>query len=669
MAASGAAERAKRLRAQLEDANYRYYVLDAPTISDAEYDRLFRELQELEARHPELATPDSPTQRIGAAPVAAFGTVRHRVPMLSINNAFDAAEVEAFDRRVREALDAGEVEYACEPKFDGLAISLAYERGAFVQGATRGDGYAGEDVTANLRTVGGIPLRLRDGRPPRLLEVRGEVLMYRRDFEALNARQRAQDEKEFANPRNAAAGSLRQLDSRITASRPLRFFAFGIGESQALKVPATQSALLDRLAALGLPVCPEGAVVKGAAGLLEYYRRLGQRRDRLPYDIDGVVYKVNRLDLQRELGFVARAPRFALAHKFPAEEAATEVLAIEVQVGRTGAVTPVARLKPVFVGGATVTNATLHNEDEVRRKDVWPGDTVVVRRAGDVIPEVVRVAQPGARRREQFRIPRRCPVCGSSVERLPDEAVARCTGGLYCPAQRKQALLHFASRRALDIDGLGEKIVDQLVDLDLVSTPADLYRLTLPVVAGLERMGEKSALNLLDAIAKSKDTTLARFVYGLGIRNVGETTARDLASHFGAIEPLMDADEAALQEVPDVGPVVAASLRQFFAERHNREVIQSLRRAGLRWTEGRRRPPVAGPAAGKTFVLTGTLPGMTREEATELIVARGGRVTGSVSKKTDYVVAGADAGSKLARAEALGIPVLDQAGLQKLLKG
>jgi DNA ligase (NAD+) len=669
MAASGAAERAKRLRAQLADANYRYYVLDAPTISDAEYDRLFRELQEVEARHPELATPDSPTQRIGAAPVAAFGTVRHRVPMLSINNAFDAAEVEAFDRRVREALDGGEIEYACEPKFDGLAISLAYERGAFVQGATRGDGYSGEDVTPNLRTVGGIPLRLRGGQPPRLLEVRGEVLMYRRDFEALNARQRAQGGKEFANPRNAAAGSLRQLDSRITAGRPLRFFAYGVGESQAMKVPATQSALLDRLAALGLPVCPERAVVKGAAGLLEYYRRCGQRRERLPYDIDGVVYKVNRLDLQRELGFVARAPRFALAHKFPAEEAATEVLAIEVQVGRTGAVTPVARLAPVFVGGATVTNATLHNEDEVRRKDVWPGDTVVVRRAGDVIPEVVRVARPGARRGEPFRIPRRCPVCGSSVERLPDEAVARCTGGLYCPAQRKQALLHFASRRALDIDGLGEKIVDQLVDLDLVRTPADLYKLTLPVVAGLERMGEKSAQNLLDAIAKSKDTALARFVYALGIRNVGETTARDLAGHFGAIEPLMDADEAALQEVPDVGPVVAASLRQFFAERHNREVIQALRRAGLRWTEGRRWPPVAGPAAGKTFVLTGTLPGMTREAATELIVARGGKVAGSVSQKTDYVVAGSDAGSKLAKAEALGIPVLDQAGLQKLLKG
>jgi DNA ligase (NAD+) len=664
------AERAQRLRARLEEANYRYYVLDAPTISDAEYDRLFRELQDLEARYPGLATPDSPTQRIGAAPAAAFGTVQHRVPMLSINNAFADEEVEAFDRRVRDALDAAAVEYACEPKFDGLAISLAYERGAFVQGATRGDGYSGEDVTANLRTVRSIPLRLRGAQPPAMLEVRGEVIMYRRDFAALNARQREQGEKEFANPRNAAAGSLRQLDSRITAGRPLRFFAYGIGESQGLRMPPTQSALLDLLADSGLPVCEERAVVKGVPGLLGYYRRLGDRRAKLPYDIDGVVYKVDRLDLQRELGFVARAPRFALAHKFPAEEASTEVAAIEIQVGRTGAVTPVARLKPVFVGGATVTNATLHNEDEVRRKDVWPGDTVVVRRAGDVIPEVVRVVRPGPRRPgDAFRLPKRCPVCGSAVVRLPDEAVARCTGGLYCPAQRKQAVLHFASRRALDIDGLGEKIVDQLVDADLVRTPADLYRLSLPVLSDLERMGEKSARNLLDALEGSRDTTLARFIYALGIRNVGEATARDLASHFGTLERLMDADEAALEEVPDVGPVVAESIHQFFAERHNREVIQALRRAGVGWKEGKRRAAASGPAAGKTFVLTGTLPGMTREQATELIVSRGGKVAGSVSKKTDYVVAGAEPGSKLAKAEALDVPVLDEAGLVKLLKG
>ncbi len=664
------AERAKRLRAQLEDANYRYYALDAPTLSDAEYDRLFRELQDLEAGHRELATPDSPTQRVGAAPVPAFGTVRHRVPMLSVNNAFTADEVDAFDRRVREALDADVVEYACEPKFDGLAISLVYERGAFVQGATRGDGYSGEDVTPNLRTVRGIPLRLRGARPPAALEVRGEALMYRTDLAALNARQRERGDKEFANPRNAAAGSLRQLDSRITAARPLRFFAYGIGESKALEGLKSQSELLDVLAELGLPVCEERAVVVGAPGLLDYYRRLGDRRRSLPYDIDGVVYKVNRLDLQRQLGFVARAPRFAIAHKYPAEEAVTELVGIGVQVGRTGAITPVARLTPVFVGGATVTNATLHNADDVRRKDVWSGDTVVVRRAGDVIPEVVRVVQPGPRRPgDAFQMPERCPVCGSAVVRLPDEAVARCTGGLYCPAQRKQALLHFASRRALDIDGLGEKIVDQLVEANLVRTPADLFALDLEALAGLERMGEKSAQNLLDALDEGKNTTLPRFVYALGIRNVGEATARDLASHFGALEPLIDADEEALQEVPDVGPVVAASIRQFFAERHNREVIQALRKAGVRWEEGKRRPRAAGPAAGKTFVLTGTLPGMTREEATDLIASGGGKVTASVSKKTDYVVAGAEAGAKLAKAEALGVPVLDEAALLKLLKG
>jgi DNA ligase (NAD+) len=664
------AARAKRLRAQLEDANHRYYVLDAPTISDAEYDRLFRELQDLEARHGELATPDSPTQRVGAVPVQAFGTVKHRVPMLSVNNAFTEEEVEAFDRRVREALDAGVVEYSCEPKFDGLAISLAYERGAFVQGATRGDGYSGEDVTANLRTVRAIPLRLRATQPPRLLEVRGEVLMYRRDFERLNARQREKGEKEFANPRNAAAGSLRQLDPRITAARPLRFFAYGSGESSGPKAVKTQSELLELLAAMGLPVCEERAVVEGAPGLLGFYHRLGGKRERLPYDIDGVVYKVNRLDLQRELGFVARAPRFAVAHKFPAEEATTEVTAIEVQVGRTGAVTPVARLKPVFVGGATVTNATLHNEDEVRRKDVWRGDTVVVRRAGDVIPEVVRVVKPGPRRPgDVFHMPRQCPECGSDVVRLPDEAIARCTGGLFCPAQRKQALLHFASRRALDIEGLGEKLVDQLVDGGLVGTPADLYKLGLEDLASLERMGEKSAQNLLDQLERSRRTTLARFVYALGIRNVGEATARDLARHFGALEPLMAADEGELQEVPDVGPVVAMSIRGFFAERHNREVVHALRRAGVRWEEGRRREAALGPGAGKTFVLTGTLPRMTRDEATELIESRGGKVTDSVSKKTDYVVAGAEAGAKLAKAETLGIPVLDEAGLLKLLRG
>jgi DNA ligase (NAD+) len=649
-------------------------VLDAPAISDAEYDRLFRELQTLEAAHPELASSDSPTQRVGAPPAAAFAPVTHRIPMLSVNNAFDEREVEAFDRRIRDALDIETVEYSCEPKFDGLAISLAYDRGILVQGTTRGDGFTGEDVTANLRTLRGIPLRLRASDPPRLLEVRGEVLMFKRDFEALNARRRGDDEKAFANPRNAAAGSLRQLDPAITATRSLRFFAYGVGETDGLEEVRNQAGLLDAFAAMGLPVAAERRVTTGARGLLEYYRRVGAKRQALPYDMDGVVYKVNRLDQQRALGFVARAPRFAIAHKFPAEEATTELVGIEVQVGRTGAITPVARLRPVFVGGATVTNATLHNADELRRKDIRIGDSVIVRRAGDVIPEVVG-SLPGTRNADApaFVMPTRCPVCGSSVVRLPDEAVARCTGGLYCPAQRKQALLHFASRRALDIDGLGDKLVDQLVDREFVRTPADLYRLDLAALAGLDRMGEKSAQNLLASLARSRRATLARFIYALGIRNVGEATARDLAAHFGALEPLLDADEAALEEVPDVGPIVAASIRGFFAERHNRDVIRALRRAGVSWEEGSPRrvqhAAAAGPAARKTFVLTGTLPGMTREEATSLIVSHGGKVTGSVSNKTDYVVAGAEAGSKLAKAAALGVAVLDENGLRKLFKG
>jgi DNA ligase (NAD+) len=664
-----AAARVKRLRAEIDDANYRYYALDAPTISDAEYDRLFRELQALEAAHPELATPDSPTRRVGAAPLPVFGTVRHRVPMLSLNNAFVEEEVAAFDRRVRDGLGVDEVEYSCEPKFDGLAISLAYEDGMFVQGATRGDGFEGEDVTPNLRTVRSIPLRLRAAHPARLLEVRGEVILYRRDFERLNARQREQGEKEFANPRNAAAGSLRQLDSRITAGRPLRFFAYGLGQVTGLRLPATQAALLDLLAELGLPVAGERRVVEGVDGMLGFYRALEANRPKLAYDIDGVVYKVNRLADQQALGFVARAPRFAVAHKFPAEEATTELLAIDVQVGRTGAITPVARLKPVFVGGVTVTNATLHNEDELRRKDIRVGDTVVVRRAGDVIPEVVRsVPDTRKERTAPFRLPNRCPVCGSEVVRLPEEAAARCTGGLYCPAQRKQALLHFASRRAMDIEGLGEKLVDQLVDAELVRTPADLYALDPERLAALERMGEKSAQNLLAALERSKRTTLARFVYALGIRTVGEATARDLAQHFGALEPLMDADETALEEVPDVGPVVAMSIRRFFAERHNRDVIAALRRHGVRWEEGARRPPAARRLGGKTFVLTGTLPGLSREQAAALIEARGGKVTGSVSKNTDYVVVGADPGSKLAKAESLGIALLDEDGLKRLLR-
>ena len=659
----------RALREEIERHNYNYYVLDAPTIPDAEYDRLFRELQALEAQHPELVTPDSPTQRVGAPPLPEFRAVTHRVPMLSLANAFEDEDVAAFDRRVREGLGQDRIDYAVEPKFDGLAISLTYEDGRFVLGATRGDGYTGEDVTANLRTVRSIPLRLRTERAPRRVEVRGEVLIMKRDFERLNAAQREAGEKEFANPRNAAAGSLRQLDSRITARRPLRFFAYTLAGADGFALPPTQSDLLDTLAEWGLPVSPERRVVCGLDGLLDYYRGMAARREALPYEIDGVVYKVNRLDYQERLGFVSRAPRFAVAHKFPAQEALTELVAIDVQVGRTGALTPVARLKPVFVGGVTVTNATLHNEDEIRRKDVRIGDTVIVRRAGDVIPEVVAVVPERRTGKEQpFVMPTRCPVCGSHVERPADEAVARCTGGLVCPAQRKQALLHFASRRAMDIEGLGDKLVEQLVDHHLVHNPADLYKLGLAALANLERMGEKSAGNLLAAIEKSKKTTLARFIYALGIRNVGEATAKDLARHFGSMDALMDADEQALLEVPDVGPVVAASIREFFREPHNREVIEQLRAAGVHWQESEPAARARGRLAGKTFVLTGTLPNLSREQATALIEAEGGKVSGSVSRKTDYVVAGADPGSKLAKANELGVTVLDEDGLMRLLQ-
>jgi DNA ligase (NAD+) len=666
---AGAAQRATALRRLIDEHDHRYYVLDAPTVSDAEYDALFRELQALEAQYPALATADSPTQRVGGAPATAFESVDHRVPMLSLGNAFSDAEVEAFDRRVREGLGADVVDYAVEPKFDGLAISLVYEDGAFTVGATRGDGASGENVTANLRTIGAIPLKLPDGAPP-LLEVRGEVLMLRRDFETLNAAQAARGEKTFANPRNAAAGSLRQLDARITASRRLTFFAYGIGSVDwgETAPPPTHDALMCRLAALHLPVTAERAVVRGLDGLLDYYRRIGSRRDELPFDIDGVVYKVNDLAQQARLGFVSRAPRFALAHKFAAEEMATEVLAIDVQVGRTGALTPVARLKPVFVGGATVTNATLHNEDEVRRKDVHVGDTVIVRRAGDVIPEVVRVV-PGTRsaHARAFVMPKVCPECGSAVVRLPDEAIARCTGGLVCPAQRKQLLLHFAGRRAMDIEGLGEKLTDQLVDAGIVATPADVYRLDAERLAGLERMAEKSAANVVAAIEKSKETTLERFVFALGIRHVGEATARDLARHFGSLDALMDADEAALLEAPDVGPVLAQSIARFFAEPHNREVIARLRAAGVRWRDQVPQRASPGRLAGMTLVLTGTLPGLTRDEAKALIEAQGGKVAGSVSARTNYVVAGSDAGSKLAKAQELGVAVLDEDGLRQLL--
>jgi DNA ligase (NAD+) len=663
------AQRAAKLRTDLDAHNFRYYVEDAPAVSDAEYDRLFRELQAIERDYPVLATPDSPTQRVGGQPAAEFEPVTHRVPMLSLSNAFADEEAEAFDRRVRTALGVERVDYAVEPKFDGLAVSLVYERGHFTLGATRGDGYTGENVTANLRTVRAIPMRLPADAPP-LLEVRGEVLMLKRDFAALNAAQGSAGEKAFVNPRNTAAGALRQLDPAITASRRLAFFGYGVGvvEWGAVKPPATQDALLKLLAALRLPIASQRSVVRGLEGLLRYYRAIGSERDRLPFQIDGVVYKVNQFEHQERLGFVSRAPRFALAHKFPAEELPTEVLAINVQVGRTGALTPVARLKPVFVGGVTVVSATLHNEDEVRRKDVRVGDTVIVRRAGDVIPEVVRVLpesrQPNA---PQFVLPRRCPECGSKVVRLPDEAIARCSGGLVCPAQRKQALLHFASRRALDIEGLGDKLVDQLVDAGRVHTPADIYKLDVAALAALDRMADKSAANVVAAIDKSRATTLARFIYALGIRHVGETTAADLAQHFGTLDAVLAADEQALLEVRDVGPVLVQSILQFFAEAHNRKVIADLRAAGVHWTETAPRRARAGKFSGLTFVLTGTLPTLARDDAKALIEEHGGKVAGSVSKKTSYVVAGAEPGSKLDKAGELGVPVLDEQQLKAMV--
>jgi DNA ligase (NAD+) len=662
------AARVNQLRTDIEQHNYNYYVLDRPVVSDAEYDRLFRELQELEQKYEQLVTPDSPTQRVGAAPQSEFAQVSHRTPMLSLNNAFGDDEVIAFDRRVRESLESEHVEYAAEPKFDGLAISLAYEQGRLRTGATRGDGYTGENVTANLRTIRAIPLRLRGSQPPALLEVRGEVLMLKADFEQLNRTQREQGEKIFVNPRNAAAGSLRQLDPRITATRRLAFFAYGIGGTDYGKL-RKHSQVLDMLSELGFPVTAERKLVAGVAGMLDYYRKIGAKRERLPFDIDGVVYKVNDLSAQDMLGYISRAPRFVIAHKFPAEEATTVVEGIDVQVGRTGALTPVARLTPIFVGGVTVTNATLHNEDEVHRKDIRVGDSVVVRRAGDVIPEVVRtIAAKRPPRTARFVMPDRCPVCGSAVRRLEDEAVARCTAGLYCPAQRKQALLHFASRRAMDIQGLGDKLVDQLVDNGLVETPADLYRLDIEQLAALERMAEKSASNLVAAIEQSKHTTFARFIYGLGIRNVGESTAQDLARHFGNIDRLAAADAKVLQQVPDVGPVVAQSIADFFAEPHNGKVIAELRKAGVRFaTTSARALNTSSPVYGKIFVLTGTLPHLRRDEVQQKIREKGGKVSGSVSKQTDYVVAGTDPGSKYDKAVELGIEILDEAGLLNLL--
>ncbi|MDR0563662.1 MAG: NAD-dependent DNA ligase LigA [Azoarcus sp.] len=699
-AADSARERAEGLRQELERHNRAYYELDAPTISDAEYDSLFRELQALETAYPALVTPDSPTQRVGGKPLAQFAPVTHAVPMLSIQTETntDASGAEHFDSRVRRELELDSadapVEYVAELKFDGLAVSLRYENGILVQGATRGDGVTGEDVTQNLKTLRDIPLRLKGSAPP-LLEVRGEAYMRRDDLARYNEKARAQGEKPLVNPRNGAAGSIRQLNPRIAASRPLRFFAYGIGAVQGWDLPATHQALLDALAGFGLPVCEHRAVARGWQELADFHDRMGKHRPHIPFDIDGVVYKVNRLALQNQLGFRSREPRWAVAHKYPAEEAQTVVLAIDVQVGRTGALTPVAKLRPVFVGGVTVSNATLHNEEEVRRKDVRVGDTVIVRRAGDVIPEVVNVV-PDARPATAvpFELPITCPQCGSHVMREEGGVVVRCSGGLVCPAQAKGAILHYVSRRAMDIEGLGDKLVDQLIAGHHVKTPADLYSLTLPTLAALDRMGEKSAVNIIQAIEQSKQTPLARFIFALGIRNVGESTAKDLARHFGSLDSLQktalqaaDAKAAAelvddkterkkalitaleaFTKISEIGIGIAESIADFFAEPHNREEIARLITAGA-FQEGAVSSEASRSAilAGKTFVLTGTLPTLKRDEAKEQIEAAGGKVSGSVSKKTDYVIAGEEAGSKLNKAQELGIPILDEAGLLRLL--
>jgi len=660
------------LREQLDEHAWRYYVLDAPVVSDAEYDRLFQRLKALEAAHPELVRADSPTQRVGARPSEGFAEVVHAVPMLSLDNVFSDEEARDFDRRVRERLGVADdsIEYNCEPKLDGLALSVLYEQGHLVRAATRGDGYTGEDITANVRTIPSVPLKLRGSGWPQRLEVRGEVLMPRAGFEAMNRRAQEAGDKVFVNPRNAAAGSLRQLDPAVTASRPLVLYAYGVGLVEGGALPGAHFDVLVCLRDWGFKVNEHVTVAVGIEAALGYFARLQALRASLPYEIDGIVYKVNAIAQQEALGFVSRAPRWAVAHKFPAQEETTELLDVEFQVGRTGAVTPVARLKPVFVGGVTVSNATLHNMDEVARMDIRVGDTVVVYRAGDVIPKVVGViAEKRPPHARAVSMPSQCPVCGSAVVKPEGEAIARCSGGLYCPAQRKEALRHFASRLAMNIDGLGEKIIDQLVDQGLVKTPADLYALTVGQLAALERMGEKSAQNLVAAIAASKQTTLRRFLYALGIREVGEATALALAAHFGSLPPLLAADEAALQQVPDVGPVVAAAIAGFFRQPHNREVIDALVAAGVQWPDAEPAARAANlPLAGKTFVLTGTLASMERERAKELLQSLGAKVSGSVSAKTAVVVAGEEAGSKLAKAQELGIEVWDDARFVAFLR-
>ncbi len=664
--------RIQSLRAEIARHDHRYYVLDDPEVPDAEYDRLMRELRALEAEHPTLVSPDSPTQRVGGTALREFGEVVHGVPMLSLDNAFSEEDVTGFDRRVRERLelpDGEQVEYNCEPKLDGLAISLTYVEGVFTVGATRGDGVKGEDVTANLRTIGSVPLRLRGTRHPKLVEVRGEVFMGDAGFAQMNRDAEARGDKVFVNPRNAAAGSLRQLDPTITATRPLEIFFYGVGSLEGGSLPPRHSEFLAQLREWGLRTCPEIRVCTGVEGLLDYYREIGRRRPTLGYQIDGVVYKVDSLGRQRELGFVARAPRWAIAHKFPAEEEMTQVRDVEWQVGRTGALTPVARLEPVFVGGVTVSNATLHNVDELTRKDVRIGDTVVVRRAGDVIPEIVRVI-PERRPADAdaVQLPTSCPVCGSAVSRIEGEAVARCTGGLVCPAQRKESIKHFASRRAMDVEGLGDKLVEQLVDAGIVASAADLYALTAAQLEGLERMGEKSAAKLIASIAASRETTFARFLFALGIPNVGEATALGIAEHFGTLDSLQSASLEQIMAVPDVGPVVAEDVREFFDSKRNRDVVNLLLAHGVAWPAPTASKSENQPLAGKTLVLTGTLPTLGRADAEALIRKAGGKVASSVSKKTDYLVAGDSAGSKLDKATQLGVAVISEEQLLHLVR-
>jgi DNA ligase (NAD+) len=662
-------KRITKLRSEINEHNYHYYILDEPTVPDAEYDRLLRELQAIEAQYPQLITADSPTQRVGTTPAKAFKEVKHDVPMLSLDNAFNDEEVFAFVRRIKDRLhNEAEIEFACEPKLDGVAISLLYEDGIFVRGATRGDGYTGEDITNNIRTIPTVPLQLRGKNFPKRLEVRGEVYIPKEKFKKLNDHLKEHNEKTFVNPRNAAAGSLRQLDPRITAKRSLEMFCYGVGNREHLTHIKTHSGMIEQLKNWGLRVCLDTQVVTGAEGCLQYYQYMMNKRADLSYEIDGIVYKVNIIELQERLGFVARAPRWAIAHKFPAQEEMTTVEAVEFQVGRTGILTPVARLKPVFVGGVTVSNATLHNMDEVQRKDVRVGDTVIIRRAGDVIPEIVSVIkEKRPAHTKTIKLPKQCPVCGSEVLKPEGEAAARCEGGLICAAQRKEAIKHFASRKAMDINGLGDKLVEQLVDAGLIHDVADLFALTQAQLENLERMAEKSASNLIEAIEKSKNTTLSRFIYALGIREVGEATALNLAQHFRSLEKLMLADEEELQTVLDIGPVVAAHVAAFFRQDHNVEIINKLIRYGVQWP-AIKFVQTAQPFSGQTFVLTGTLETMTRDEATAALQKLGAKVSGSVSKKTAYVVAGAEAGSKLTQAEKLGVKVLDEKQFLKMIQ-